>query len=173
MNSIGDLYLLESIKSLHGLKSTAEKAISQINEAELHFRNDTESNNVAILMQHIGGNMLSRFTDFLTTDGEKEWRRRDDEFEDYNKDREELFAIWNKGWNCMFETLAKLNSDDLVRTVYIRDEAHLVIRAIQRQLVHYAYHTGQIVYLCKQIRSGEFQTLSLPKKINTPPDSNS
>jgi hypothetical protein len=159
----GENYLLETIKSLHGLKSTSEKAIDQISPDEMHFQPDSESNSVALLIKHMSGNMLSRFTDFLTTDGEKEWRNRDSEFEDENFTKEELIGLWNKGWDCLFGALTKLKADDLEKVVFIRGEEHTVLRAINRQLVHYAYHAGQIVYLCKQIRSKDFKSLSIPR----------
>jgi hypothetical protein len=159
-----ELYLIETMKSLKGLKSTCEKAIIQINDNELHFQSDPDSNSVAIIMKHISGNMISRFTDFLTTDGEKEWRNRDDEFINENLSRKELLNFWEKAWNILFDTLSTLKSDDLSKIVYIRKEEHTVLRALQRQLVHYAYHTGQIVYICKQIKKQEFNSLSIPKK---------
>jgi uncharacterized damage-inducible protein DinB len=164
VNETGQAYLVETIKSLRGLKSTAEKAIAQISDEEMHYYPDAESNNVAILMKHMAGNMLSRFTDFLSTDGEKEWRNRDGEFIDEGRNREELFELWNRGWNLLIKTLTDLKDEDLHKTVIIRGEDYTVMRALQRQLVHYAYHTGQIVYLCKHIRSTAFQSLSIPRK---------
>lgn len=163
MSDIAEIYLLETIKSLKGLKSVSEKAIEQISDEELHFQFDPESNTIAILMNHISGNMMSRFTDFLTTDGEKEWRKRDNEFIDENKNRDELFANWNKGWDCLLNALINLKPEDLLKKVQIRNEEHTVIRALKRQLVHYAYHTGQIVYVCKQIRKSNFQSLTIPR----------
>jgi hypothetical protein len=163
MNSIAELYLLESIKSFRELKSNCEKAMEQIGENDFHFQPDPESNSVAIIVKHLSGNMISRFTDFLTTDGEKANRNRDGEFEDNIKTREEIMLIWNKGWDCLFNTLSTLKGDDLEKTVYIRQEAHTVLRAINRQLTHYAYHAGQIVYLCKHIKSTEFKSLSIPR----------
>ncbi len=164
MNAIAELYLLETLKNLKGLKSIAEKAISQINNEELHFSPDKESNSVAIIMKHLAGNMLSRFTNFLTTDGEKEWRKRDQEFIDDNQTQEELFETWNIGWGCLFETISKLQPEELSKLIYIRGEEHTVLRALNRQLVHYAYHTGQIIYICKQIRETDFQSLSIPRR---------
>lgn len=163
MSAIAELYLLETLKSLKGLKSSAEKAISQISNEELHFSPDKESNSVAIIMKHLAGNMVSRFTNFLTTDGEKEWRKRDQEFIDENKTHEELFDLWNNGWECLFEALSKLQPEELSKLIYIRGEEHTVLRALNRQLVHYAYHTGQIIYICKQIRKSDFQSLSIPR----------
>ncbi len=163
MNSVNELYLLEVLKSLKGLKSNAEKAMEQISGNDYHFQPDPESNSVAILMKHMAGNMISRFTDFLTTDGEKSWRKRDDEFIDDRKTETELLTFWNKGWDCLLGTINSLKSEDLLKTVFIRGEEHTVLRALQRQLVHYSYHTGQIVYLCKQIRKSEFKSLSIPR----------
>lgn len=171
MSTVNELYLLELLKSLKGLKSVSEKAIEQISGEEMHFQPDPESNSVAIVMKHLAGNMISRFTDFLTSDGEKTWRNRDEEFVDDSKTEEELFAFWNKGWKCLIDAVTSLNSDDLLKSVYIRGEEHSVLRALQRQLVHYSYHTGQIVFLCKQIRSTGFKTLSMPR--NNPVKNNS
>ena len=158
-----ELYLLETIKSLRGIKSLAEKAIEQISEEELHYSPDSESNSVAIIMKHISGNMLSRFTDFLTSDGEKSWRKRDNEFIDEKLSRDGILEFWNRGWECVLNAVKDLKPEDLASKVFIRDEEHTVMRALQRQLVHYSYHTGQIVYLCKQIRKSEFHTLSISR----------
>jgi hypothetical protein len=161
--TVGSVYLLETTKSMHGLKSNAEKAIEQISEQEMHFCPDPESNSVAVIMKHMAGNMRSRFTDFLTSDGEKPDRNRDGEFVDELRSRREIFEHWNMGWKCLFDALDELTPDDLLRIVFIRGEEHTVIRALHRQLTHYAYHAGQIVYLCKLIRSGDFKSLSIPK----------
>src|SRR6185436_6493932 len=144
-------------------KSNAEKAIAQVEDKDLHFQYDQESNSIAIIMKHMAGNMLSRFTDFLTSDGEKPDRNRDGEFIDDFSSRDALMAYWNKGWNCFLETLASLKEEDLMRIVYIRGEAHTVTRALQRQLAHYGYHCGQIVYVAKMIRSKDFKTLSIER----------
>src|SRR6185369_6118651 len=161
--SIGKTYLEESIKSFHGLKSNAEKALAQLADEDFHYQPDPESNNIAIIMKHLAGNMLSRFNDFLTTDGEKPNRQRDNEFIDDMPSREYLVKTWNQGWDCLFNALNELKEDDLLKTVYIRNEPHTVIRALQRQLSHYAYHCGQLVYLAKQIRGADFKTLSIPR----------
>ncbi|MBK6444520.1 MAG: DUF1572 family protein [Bacteroidetes bacterium] len=163
MTLIAETYLLETIKSFRGLKSNAEKAFAQIQDADFHFQPDQESNSVAILIQHLAGNMLSRFTDFLTSDGEKQDRNRDSEFNDSKQTKEQLLNYWNKGWDCLFSALQSLQAEDLLKTVTIRQEPHLVLRALQRQLVHYAYHTGQIVFLCKMIRKSGFKSLSIPR----------
>lgn len=174
----GQIFLDESIKSFRGLKSNAEKAITQLSDAELHWAYNSESNSIVIIMKHLAGNMVSRWTDFLTTDGEKADRNRDGEFEDDFKGREQLMQYWNHGWKIFLETLNGLDEDDLLKTVYIRKEPHIVIRAIQRQLSHYAYHCGQIVYVAKQIKGKEFGTLSIArgessKFVTTPPKAGS
>ena len=166
MSTIADTYLLETIKSLKGLKSTAEKAIEQVDDKGLFYQKDEESNSIAVIMKHMSGNMMSRFTDFLTTDGEKANRNRDYEFVNDKVDRDELMKHWQSGWDCLFVALSELNEGDLLKSVFIRNEEHSVIRALNRQLVHYSYHTGQIVYICKEILSDKFKTLSIPRNKN-------
>ena len=122
-----------------------------------------DSNSIAVLIQHLAGNMLSRWTNFLEEDGEKSWRNRDEEFEPQNLSREDLMAIWKKGWAVLFATLAILTPDDLSRIVTIRGEKHKVSEAILRQVAHYSYHTGQIVLLCRVYHNGSWQSLSIPK----------
>jgi len=161
--TIGKTYLEELAKSFHGLKSNGEKAIAQLADSDLHFRPNEASNSMVVLMKHMAGNMLSRFTDFLTSDGEKPDRNRDGEFIDDFTSRAALMEYWNTGWSCVFSTVESLTEEDLLKTVYIRKEPHTVIRALQRQLVHYAYHSGQLVYLAKQIKAGEFKTLTIQK----------
>ena len=161
--SVSKVFLEESIKSFHGLKSNAEKALVQLADSDLHYQPDPESNSIVIIMKHLAGNMLSRFTDFLTTDGEKPGRNRDNEFIDDFTSLEQLMNYWNEGWTCLFKALDELKEDDLLKTVYIRNEPHTVIRAMQRQLSHYAYHCGQIVFLAKQIKSKDFKTLSIAR----------
>jgi len=169
-------FLEESIKSFRGLKSNAEKAIEQVSDAEMHWSYNEESNSIAIIVKHMSGNMISRWTDFLTTDGEKPDRNRDGEFEDDFHSRQQIMDFWNKGWKVFLDTLNSLHENDLLKRIYIRKEPHTVIRAIQRQLAHYAYHCGQIVYVAKQIKGKEFKTLSIArgestKFISTPPTS--
>lgn len=163
MKTSGEEYLLETIKSFRGMKSNAEKAIEQISDNALHFSPDPLSNSVGIIIQHVAGNLKSRFRDFLTTDGEKPDRHRDEEFIEKNLNRNELMALWNYGWNVLFTALNSLNEADLLHTVTIRKEPHSVIRALQRQLVHSSYHCGQIVYLCKMIAKENFHTLTVPR----------
>ena len=161
--TISELYLLESLKSFKGLKSNTEKAMEQISDLQFHEHPDQESNNVAIIVKHMAGNMLSRFTDFLTSDGEKPDRNRDDEFIDNFVSKKEILDYWERGWNCLFITLNSLNHNDLEKIITIRSEEHTVLRAIHRQLTHYAYHCGQIVFLCKHLKQKEFKSLSIPK----------
>jgi hypothetical protein len=174
--SVGKTYLEESIKSFSGLKSNVEKALEQLSDAELHWSMNEESNSIVIIMKHIAGNMISRWTDFLTTDGEKENRNRDSEFIDEFKTRDELMKYWNRGWNICLDSLNSLSENDLEKTVYIRQEPHSVIRATQRGLSHIAYHCGQIVYVAKQIKGKDFHTLSIArgesgKYVQQPPKS--
>jgi hypothetical protein len=123
-----------------------------------------DSNSIAMIVQHMAGNMLSRWTDFLTTDGEKEWRMRDDEFEVVLQTRDQMMQQWEKGWNCLFRALESLDAGQLQNIVYIRNEAHTVTEAINRQVAHYSYHVGQIVFLAKIMKEGEWDSLSIPRK---------
>jgi len=141
----------------------AEKAIDQAGDEALHQQADEESNSIAIIIQHMAGNMLSRWADFYTTDGEKEWRNRDGEFIDKKSSRQELLDFWEKGWACCLDVIDHLTPEDLSKTIYIRQEAHTVMDAINRQAAHYAYHVGQIVYLCRMYRKADWQTLSIAR----------
>ena len=140
------------------------KAMQQVPENKLFVRLNEESNSIAIIINHLHGNMLSRWTDFLTTDGEKEWRQRDAEFEDRVKDKTILLKKWDEGWDCVFETMESLQPDDLLRTVTVRGENHSVLDAINRQFAHYAYHVGQIVFLAKYFVNDKWMSLSIPRK---------
>jgi uncharacterized damage-inducible protein DinB len=151
-----------SKKMFQYYKSLADKSLDRLNDDEIHYRPDNVSNNIAVLVKHMSGNMCSRFTDFLTSDGEKEWRNRDAEFEDTYSSKAEMIKDWEKGWNCLFEALDSTTADGLTGLVYIRNEGHTVLEAITRQVAHYAYHTGQIVYLAKLIKGGSWQSLSIP-----------
>lgn len=174
--STGAVYLLETIKSFRGIKSNAEKALEQLTDAELHFAPNEESNSAMVIMQHLAGNMLSRFTDFLTSDGEKPDRNRDQEFIDHFDSRTALFEYWEKGWKCLLDALQALTENDLEKIVTIRGEEHTVIRALNRQLVHYSYHCGQLIYIAKLIKNKDWKNLSIPrnqsaKYLSTPPPS--
>jgi hypothetical protein len=155
---------LTSIKKLFAsYKKLGESAMMQVKDEQLFIQPDEDSNSIAIIAQHMSGNMLSRWTDFLHSDGEKEWRNRDAEFEPEIKTREELMASWEGGWKCLFDALETIREDNLEKTVYIRNEAHTVTEALNRQLAHYAYHVGQIVFLSKMLAKGNWKSLSIPK----------
>ena len=157
-------YLDEVRRNFRGYKRLAEATFAQLQEDEFFYTPDHESNSVAVIMKHISGNLRSRWTDFLTTDGEKPDRNRDQEFEmDKSANRDQLMQQWEAGWSTLFGTLVALQAADLTRTVYIRGEGHSVVQAINRALAHYAYHVGQIVYLGKHIRQGAWKSLSVPK----------
>ncbi len=161
--TIGEEFLDQSKKVFHSQKELADRAIAQLSNAELLWQPDPESNSVAINMKHLAGNMISRWTDFLTTDGEKPDRNRDSEFEITKNDIPGLRAYWERGYSVFFSTLDSLKEEDLLKTIMIRNEPHSVIQAIQRQLSHYGYHVGQIVALAKQINGESWKTLSIPR----------
>jgi hypothetical protein len=163
MNTLPKEFLDTVIRRVRYYKELGEKTIDQLSDAELHFQPGAESNSIAVIIQHMTGNMLSRWTNFLSEDGEKEWRQRDEEFETHNYPKQQVIEIWNKGWDCFLNALASLQEDDLMKTIYIRQEALTVIDAINRQLAHYPYHIGQIVYIGKMIRNTEWKNLSIPK----------
>ncbi|MDJ1469819.1 DUF1572 domain-containing protein [Cytophagaceae bacterium DM2B3-1] len=155
---------LESIrKQFRYYKDLGDKAMSQVTEQNLFEQINPTSNSIAIIVNHLWGNMLSRWTDFLTTDGEKEWRNRDAEFENHIQNKDDLLQKWNEGWECLFNALTQLQEADLTRIIYIRNEGHTVQEAINRQLAHYPYHVGQIVYLAKLFSGDHWQSLSIPK----------
>ena len=160
---IGNDFLRSVIKRLKYYKDLGDKSFEQLNDDDLHFQPNRESNSIAIIIQHMAGNMLSRFTDLLTTDGEKEWRDRDAEFEEQNLSRQQLMDLWEKGWKCCMDTLASLAEEDLLKTIYIRSEGLSVTDAINRQLAHYPYHVGQIIYIGKMIKNEKWQNLSVAK----------
>ncbi len=164
MSEIGVLYIDEVFRSLRGHKRLADDAIAQLNDEQFFSVPDAESNSVAIIVKHMAGNMRSRFTDFLTTDGEKPDRNRDHEFiVPSDAKREEILAAWERYWQLVFETLNGIGPEDLERTVTIRSEPHTVLQAINRQVAHYAYHVGQIVFLARHWKGAEWKNLSVPK----------
>ncbi len=144
-------------------KELAEKAIAQVKDENLHRLMGDDGNSIAVIMQHIAGNARSRFTEFLTSDGEKPWRDRDGEFTEKASTREELIADWNSGWTCFFAALDPLTESDLERIVFIRNEGHTVFEALHRQLAHYAYHVGQLVLLARAFAGNEWNSLSIPR----------
>ncbi|WP_298894875.1 DUF1572 family protein [uncultured Psychroserpens sp.] len=160
-------YLSSILKQFEYYKSLGDKTLNQLTLTELKHEFVEDTNSVAIITKHIAGNMLSRWTNFLTEDGEKEWRHRDSEFEDTFQSKEELFNYWNKGWECLFNAIRPLTSDDLERIIYIRNQGHTVTEAINRQLAHYAYHIGQLVFLGKLSKGQNWVSLSIPKGKST------
>jgi hypothetical protein len=156
-------FLISTRKLFEYYKGLGDKAIAQVEDAEINWRPNEASNSIAHIVHHLSGNMLSRFTDFLHSDGEKPWRDREGEFEKGFSDKAAMLEAWEKGWNVLFETIDSLTVDDLDKLVYIRNEGHTVLDALQRQLAHYPHHVGQIVYLAKMLRKDDWQTLSIPK----------
>jgi hypothetical protein len=155
---------LESVKKQFAYyKQLADKTIDQLPDEKLFWQFNEESNSIAVIVKHLHGNMLSRWTDFLTTDGEKEWRQRDAEFENDISSKDNLLRLWEEGWKLLFDTLDSLTADDFSKTVYIRNQGCTVVDAINRQLAHYPYHVGQIVFIGKMICNGQWQSLSIPK----------
>lgn len=155
-------YLDSAIKQFEYYKMLGEKTMAQIADDKLFWQYNEESNSIATIVKHLRGNMLSRWTDFLTTDGEKEWRNRDDEFEEEVLTRKALADRWNEGWNVLLTTLNSLKEEDLDKIVYIRNQGHTVMEAINRQLAHYPYHIGQIVFIGKMCAEN-WNSLSIPK----------
>lgn len=162
--NLGEEYLVTVIRRLKYYKELGEKTFEQLEEKDFHFQPSSESNSIAVIIQHVAGNMLSRWTNFLTEDGEKEWRDRDDEFEVHSYSKQQLVDIWNKGWEVFLNTLESLTEKDLLKTIYIRGESLSAIDAISRQLAHYPYHIGQIVYIGRLIKNNDWKNLSIPKK---------
>ncbi|PYV89365.1 MAG: hypothetical protein DMG90_11370 [Acidobacteria bacterium] len=163
-DSLATRYLEEARRQFRGHKRLGEGAIAQLKDEELFVILDPEANSVAIIIKHLAGNMRSRFTDFLTTDGEKPDRHRDQEFEaNANTTRAEVMRWWEQGWACVLSAMESLEPEDVTRTVTIRGEAHTVLQAVNRQIAHYAYHIGQIVFLAKHLRSREWKSLSIPR----------
>ena len=152
-------------KQFETYKLLAESAFAQTADDKLFVQPTEDSNSIAMIVQHMAGNMLSRWTNYMTTDGEKEWRMRDEEFEPILRTKQEMFLQWEKGWQCLFDALEGLSPSQLQETIYIRQEAHTVLEAINRQLTHYPYHIGQIIYLAKMF-SGNWESLSIPKRRN-------
>ena len=156
-------YLDSVKKQFEYYKMLGEKTFDQLKDDQLFWQYNNESNSIATIVKHLWGNMLSRWTDFLTTDGEKEWRDRDAEFDNEIKDREELMKKWNEGWACLFKALSSLTSENFDTIIYIRNQGHTITEAINRQLAHYPYHIGQIVFIGKMINNEKWTSLSIPK----------
>ena len=160
---IADDYLISIRKQFLYYKTLADKAMEQLASEQLFYTPNDDTNSIAIIVKHLHGNMLSRWTDFLSTDGEKEWRNRDEEFENPYTDKETLLDKWEEGWKCLFDTLYNLKSENLTDIIYIRNEGHTVVEAINRQLAHYPYHVGQIVFYAKLLKTESWSSLSIPK----------
>jgi hypothetical protein len=156
-------YLDDSLSVFRYYKRLAEAAMVQVTDEQLFAVLDPEMNSIALTVKHMAGNMRSRWTDFLTSDGEKPDRNRDSEFMEPPSNREELMKLWESGWNCVFSALEPLSSEDMTRTVIIRGEAHSVMQAINRQIAHYAYHCGQIVFLAKHFQSAQWKSPTVPR----------
>ena len=164
--SINNHYLESIKKQFLYYKTLGEKAMYQLEPEQLFISVNEDTNSIAVIVKHLSGNMISRWTDFLTSDGEKKWRNRDGEFDDshfHGNDKAELMEIWNKGWDCFFNTINALTPEQLETIIYIRNEGHTVIEAINRQLAHYPYHIGQIVFYAKMLKKTEWDTLSIAK----------
>ncbi|HEX7844416.1 MAG TPA: DUF1572 family protein [Chitinophagaceae bacterium] len=163
MSSIGKEFLATAIRRVKYYKELGDKTFEQLADPDFHVQPSSESNSIAVIIQHTVGNMLSRWTNFLTEDGEKEWRNRDDEFEVHTYSKQQLLDLWEKGWSCFLSALESLQEDDLLKMIHIRQEALTVVDAINRQLAHYPYHIGQIVYVGRMLKNDSWKNLSIPK----------
>jgi uncharacterized damage-inducible protein DinB len=156
-------YLTSVKKQFEYYKMLGDKTFAQLSDEQFFYQFNEESNSIATIVNHLCGNMLSRWTDFLTTDGEKPWRQRDAEFNDNITDKQELITKWNKGWQCLFDAINNLKTEDLTKEIFIRNQGHTVTEAINRQLAHYPYHVGQIVFLGKMLCNTQWKSLSISK----------
>ncbi len=162
-NDVAKALIEGAIAAFRSNKGWADKAIAQLPDDKLHVALDPNTNSIAVIMKHVAGNLLSRWTDFLTTDGEKPWRNRDDEFVDTFKSREDLTAYWESGWQRLFDSLKALTPEDAAKTVTIRDEPHTVPLAIQRSLAHCGYHVGQIILIARILAGEQWTTITIPR----------
>ena len=156
-------FLSSAGKLFRYYKGLGEKAIAQLDDQQVLIQPNDASNSIALIVHHLSGNMLSRWTDFLTSDGEKSWRNREAEFDQSYPDKKTMMEAWEKGWSCLFNALESLKPEDLSKIIYIRNEGQSVMEAVQRQLAHYPHHVGQIIYQAKVLAGPEFQSLSIPK----------
>lgn len=156
-------FLSNSISTFKQYQIIGEKALTQIEDVSFFSKHNETSNSVSNIIMHLHGNMLSRWTDFLSSDGEKEWRNRDQEFEDQNLDKNQVMQKWLEGWECLYSAMAPLTEDDLQKTIFIRHQPQTVLEAIQRQIAHYAYHIGQLVYISKMYSKNDWNSMSIPK----------
>ena len=157
-------YKISVIKQFEYYKKLSDDTFSQLENKDIQWQYNSESNSIAIIVKHLVGNMLSRWTNFLTEDGEKDWRHRDTEFEYPYFSKDDMIDAWDKGWDCLFSALKPLQDDDFERIIHIRNQGHTVTEAINRQLGHYSYHIGQIVFLGKMIKGEHWESLSIPKE---------
>ena len=162
-NQIIENYLSDAIASFRNYKKLAERAMEQVSDEEFFRQIDEESNSIAIIVKHIAGNLKSRWTDFLSSDGEKDFRDRDSEFIVEGDTRESLMEFWDESWQILFDSLEPLKAEDFEKTITIRQQSHTICEAINRQLTHYAYHIGQITFLTKHFRASDWNSLSVPK----------
>lgn len=163
-NTVGAEYLKTVRNRFIEVREAAERTFAQLSDEQLVWSPNEESNSIAVIIRHMSGNMISRWTDFFDTDGEKPTRNRDGEFVKGDATREERLSDWNEGWNTFLAALEGIREEDLLRTIYIRKQPHSVIEAIERQMYHYSYHVGQIVYIAKQLKDANWQTLTIPRK---------
>ncbi len=163
MSTLEENFINDVCKRLHTYIELGHKTFAQLTDEDILFRPNEDSNSIAMIVHHLHGNMLSRFTNFLTEDGEKPWRNRDAEFEEASFTKAQTIALWNEGWQCVMNALQALQPADLAKTVYIRTEPLLAYDAILRQLAHYPYHVGQIVFIGKMIKGNNWQTLSIAR----------
>lgn len=161
--TVEDQFLSSAIQRLNDYKILAEKAIDRLSDDQLNWQPNETSNSIAVIIKHMHGNMLSRWTNFLTEDGEKEWRKRDEEFEGQNILKEQIFQLWDDGWSVCLSSLKSLGAEDLPKTITIRKEPLIVVDAINRQIAHYSYHIGQIIYVSKLLLDANWTSLSIPK----------
>ncbi len=159
-------FLSSAKRQFETYKNLGEKAMLQMEDADLFWQPNEDSNSVYTIVKHLWGNMLSRWTNFLTEDGEKPWRQRDAEFESDANSREELMKKWNEGWQCLYDALDSITDADLDKIVYIRNEGHTILEAINRQIAHYPYHVGQIIYIGKLRKSEAWRSLSIPRNMS-------
>jgi len=161
--SLGTIYLESIRKRFMTYKVLGDQTLARLSEEQLHWQPEGHPNSICLIIKHMSGNMLSRWTDFLTTDGEKPWRNRDTEFNEAPASKADILAMWEKGWTCMYDTLNSLTEADLEKTIHIRTEPLIAIDAINRQLAHLPYHVGQIVYIGKMLLKDEWESLSIAK----------
>jgi len=156
-------YLNSTKKQFEYYKILGEKTFSQLQEKDLFWQQNEQSNSIAIIVNHLWGNMQSRWTDFLTSDGEKDWRNRDLEFENVIHTKKQLLQKWNEGWQTLFEALNSINQENFDSEIFIRKQSHTIVEAVNRQMMHYAYHIGQIVFIGRMIKADEWESLSIAK----------